>query len=145
MIQDDNVNNKYLVFGIGSGEGLYSMHTKNVKEIIKYDDSGLDYKNFYKNTILAGIVNLRGSVISVIDLRKILNLEADLNERSKIIVTDDRIGLLIGDVKDVAVLENYEEPIESNLFGSYKKYGKDKIALDLDYDKLKRHIGFSRK
>ena len=84
----------------------YAVPIKNVKEIILID--GITQVPQMPHFIL-GVINLRGQVIPVIDLRKRLNLTvAEINEQSRIMVSriDGRIvGLVVDAVSQVMKID----------------------------------------
>lgn len=96
-----------------------------------------------------GVINLRGRVIPVIDLRLRFGLKAEVDDRSCIIVVQiglasgqvRPIGLIVDAVEEVAnvATEDIEPPPEfgvridvSCLLGLVKVKGQVKILLDLD-------------
>lgn len=52
---------------------------------------------------IRGLANLRGNVITIIDLKKYLNMENIMNEENVIILqsNDERIGLMVDSVHEV--------------------------------------------
>lgn len=52
---------------------------------------------------IRGLANLRGNVITIIDLKKYLNMENIMNEENVIILqsNDERIGLMVDNVHEV--------------------------------------------
>lgn len=92
-----------------------------------------------------GVVNLRGEVVTVVDLRKILGMEpAEITEKSRnVIVTskDEQIGLLvdrIADVVTVPVAQIAPPPpnvngVDGSFFkGVYKMESELLIILDIE-------------
>ncbi|MCK5520436.1 MAG: purine-binding chemotaxis protein CheW [Candidatus Marinimicrobia bacterium] len=94
-----------------------------------------------------GIMNLRGQIVTVIDMRKKFGLESvEFNDGMRIVVTkynEESIGLLVDGVKDVisAATENIEPP-PSNVKGVSSRYFngvlklKDSLLMLLDKDKV---------
>ena len=94
-----------------------------------------------------GIMNLRGQIVTVIDMRMKFGLESiDFNDNMRIVVTksnEENIGLLVDGVKDVitANLEQIEPPpsnvkgISSTYFTGVLKL-KEALLMLLDKDKV---------
>ena len=96
---------------------------------------------------LEGIINLRGKIVSVIDLRKRLKINgAEKNRKNRILVTEIEgrvVGLIVDEVSEVLRLnpDNIEPPPEMiNSAGSEYIIGvgklEDKIILLLDLAKV---------
>jgi purine-binding chemotaxis protein CheW len=95
---------------------------------------------------LEGVINLRGKVIPVYNLRKKLGLEArDADGQSRIMVVDTgaTVGLMVDSVQEVLRLpsESVEPPpllSSGNGDGSVKGIGKleDRLVILLDLDRL---------
>jgi purine-binding chemotaxis protein CheW len=94
---------------------------------------------------LAGLVNLRGHVVTVIDLRARIGLPRRPAEGAGVHVivrsSDGPVGLLVDDIGDVIDLdeETFEVPPETLqgdarefIGGAYKLKGRLLLALDLD-------------
>ncbi len=82
----------------------YGLDIMHIKEIIRYQKITSVPKAPY---FIQGIINLRGMVIPVIDLRKRFELPADVNSKSRIIIAqiENRIaGLVVDDVTDIISL-----------------------------------------
>jgi len=112
-----DVNEKqYLTFDIE--EETYGLFLKDSKEIIKTPKI-----TNVPNTAdhILGVINLRGQVVPVVNLKKKLNLakeESESLEEKKIVVTninDIIIGLLVDNVREVVTLnvDNIEEMTDS--------------------------------
>jgi purine-binding chemotaxis protein CheW len=135
---------KYLTFSLGSEE--YGVDIMKVREII-----GVMEITAVPHTpdFIKGVINLRGRVIPVLDLRLSFGLEAKAyNERTCIIVVEVvgtggniMIGMLVDSVSEVVNIEDAEiEPppdfgtvaeMES-ILGMGKIKGEVKILLDVD-------------
>ena len=112
-----DVNEKqYLTFNIE--EETYGLFLKDSKEIIKTPKitnvpNTADY--------IMGVINLRGQVVPVVNLKKKLNLaeeDEESIEEKKIIVTNIKdiiIGVLVDSVREVVTLnvDNIEEMTDS--------------------------------
>ena len=61
---------------------------------------------------ICGVINLRGDVVSVVDLRKVLGLDpAELTSRSRNVIIhheDELIGLMVDDVADIMSIHRSE-------------------------------------
>jgi purine-binding chemotaxis protein CheW len=97
---------KYLVFDLM--EERYGVPLSSVKEVI-----GLTEITQVPNvpTFFKGLINLRGKIISIIDLRSKLQLQtADYKDKKTTIIIAEidgfTIGTIVDDVKEVANFEN---------------------------------------
>ena len=101
------------------GEALCGMDILNVQEINKLMDmttvpQSPDY--------VMGILNLRGQIVTIIDLGKKLNLgQTDLNDTSRNIIVNSKgeyIGLLVSRISDVVEADwDKVEPPPANIGG----------------------------
>lgn len=96
-------NLQLVVFSIG--KELYGVGIGSVHEIVKVPDitEVPDAPRF-----LVGVINLRGKIVPVVDLRKRLNLrDADLTKSSRVLITENDgrlVGLLVDAVSEVLKL-----------------------------------------
>lgn len=96
----ESQNDKYITFNLG--EEIYAINIKFVREIIGIQKITHvpDMPNFIK-----GVLNLRGSVIPIIDVRIRFGMPTvEYNERTCIIVVtieDSEIGLIVDEVAEV--------------------------------------------
>jgi len=92
------------VFAIGNEE--FAFDIEDVQEIITYQEvTPLPNSSEY----ILGVINLRGSIIPVVDLPKKLNFETKITDKSKIIVCnleDEKVGFLVDDVNDIMFIED---------------------------------------
>lgn len=136
---------KYLTFDLGREE--YGIGILKVREII-----GLMEITAVPHTprYIKGVINLRGSVIPVLDLRLKFNMESqEYNERTCIIVVEVQgesgvilVGMIVDSVSEVLnIVEAEIEPPPTfggaemetdNFLGMAKIKGKVKILLDVD-------------
>jgi purine-binding chemotaxis protein CheW len=136
---------KYLTFNLGREE--YGIGILKVREII-----GLMQITAVPHTpsYIKGVINLRGSVIPVLDLRAKFNMEAqEYTDRTCIIVVEVRgesgsvlVGMIVDSVSEVLNISESEiEPAPSfggnavdreNFLGMAKIKGKVKILLEVD-------------
>jgi purine-binding chemotaxis protein CheW len=124
------------------GDGLYGIEVERVREVLKQQD--LTRVPLAPATI-AGLINLRGQVVTAIDLRERLQL-GSLDERSHpmlvvVLVAGEPVALLvdrIGGVVDVDS-EQFELPpdtltgvVRELVFGAFKLDGQLLLSLDVD-------------
>lgn len=140
----DHRAGKYLVFHLGREE--FGIHVLKVREIMGIQDiTAVPQTPSY----VKGVINLRGKVIPVVDLRLKFSLpELEYNQRTCIIVVQvqgESVPLMMGIVVDgvAEVLNLADADIEdtpafgrevttSYLLGMAKIKGKVKILLDID-------------
>lgn len=73
-------------------------------------------------SFLSGIVNVRGEVIPLLDLRKRFGI-VPASDRERIVVVrsgSEKVGLLVDDVKDIVALENEEIVKPHSMFRGLK-------------------------
>ncbi len=135
---------KYLTFALGNEE--YGVGILKVKEIIGIMDITKvpDMPEYAK-----GVINLRGRVIPIIDLRLKFHMEPkEYDTRTCIIVVEIisgdneiQIGIVVDAVSEVLTIseENTEPPPDfgmptekANILGMAKIGGKVKILVDID-------------
>jgi len=135
---------KYLTFGLG--DEVYGLEILKVQEII-----GLMRVTRVPGLpeVIRGVVNLRGKVIPVVDLRRKFGMDAKADtERTCIVVVRVRregqevtVGLIVDDVREVlAIAENQLEPVPrfskdvetSYLLGMAKISPRVVMLLDVD-------------
>lgn len=138
---DSNSSNKYVIFKLG--EECYGVSIKNVISIERESKTtripnSPDY--------ITGLINLRGDVIPVINLRKKLGMEENsLDNNSRIIIVKEKdvvIGLTVDSSSEVLEIEdeNIDKPpaTEDNQYIEYiKGIGKkdDRLVIMLDIEK----------
>lgn len=104
-------NLQLVVFSIG--KELYGVGIESVHEIVKVPDitEVPDAPRF-----LVGVINLRGRIVPVVDLRKRLNLrETERTKSSRVLITENEgrlVGLLVDAVSEVLKVnpESVEAP-----------------------------------
>lgn len=87
--------------------------------------------------VVRGVVNLRGDVVTVLDLRSILDLPGmAITSQSRLIILDsgeERIGLLVDRVSDVvSVSSDLEEPLPANVGGIDSRYFQSVYKLETE-------------
>lgn len=139
---EDTQKGKFLTFSVG--REAYGIEIKFVTEIIGIQDitEVPELPNYVK-----GIINLRGKIIPVIDVRLRFKKEAkDYNDRTCIVVIDIKgisVGLIVDNVAEVISIEesNIVPPPDVKM-GFHNRYvrgiGKvgNEVKLLLDCDKL---------
>ncbi len=139
---EDSQEGKYLIFQMGEEE--YGIEILFVNEIIGIQKITTlpDMTNYIK-----GVINLRGKVIPVIDIRLRFGLDPrEYDERTCIVVVNlDQVavGLIVDSVKEVIdISENQIDPPPSIKKGSESRFVKglgkvsDNVKIILDVDKL---------
>ena len=102
---EDTLKDRYLTFHIG--KEIYAFEIKYVTEII-----GIQKITKVPNIkdYIIGIINLRGIIVPVVDVRKRFSMpEIEYTERSCIIVVkvnNSEIGLLVDEVSEVIVIKS---------------------------------------
>lgn len=126
---------KYLIYQLG--EEIYGSPLIHIKEIIKMQSIKpvpfmIDY--------FCGILNLRGQIISVIDLRKKLSLSFETKKESLLIVVESSHGLIasvVDNVLSVTKIEKNDITSDLNLktkvpvdyFIGVSHFGKDLVNI----------------
>lgn len=141
-IEEDAQKDRYLTFFLGKESyGIEICHVTEIivlQEITKVPD--------LPESII-GVINLRGNVISVMDMRKRFRLESrDHDDRTCIIVVDIKglaVGLVVDTVNEVLYLpqEDVDPPpkthsgIKSSFIMGIGKV-KDQVKILLDIEKI---------
>ena len=131
-----------VTFRLGSGE--YAIDIMQAKEIIKMEKITLIPNAPY---FVEGVINLRGNIIPIIDLKKRFNLEkSEGNKNTGIIIVkieDVDMGIIIDSISKVVSMVNSDiQPPPSMLQGIGQRYIKgvgkmeNKLLVVLDLDKL---------
>ena len=131
-----------VTFRLGNGE--YAIDIMQAKEIIKMEKITLIPNAPY---FVEGVINLRGNIIPIIDLKKRFNLEkSEGNKNTGIIIVkieDVDMGIIIDSISKVVSMVNSDiQPPPSMLQGIGQRYIKgvgkmeDKLLVVLDLDKL---------
>ena len=139
---EDTQKDKYLTFHLaGEDYGLDIFFVTEIIGIQKITDVP-DMPDFIK-----GVINLRGKVIPVMDVRIKFNLEPrEYDERTCIVVVDinnTAVGLVVDEVSEVAdIPESQVEPPPNTGKGTSSRYLKgmgkidDEVKILLNVDKL---------
>ena len=116
------------------GGAICGINILNIQEINKHSEitkvpQSADY--------IEGILNLRGRIVTIIDLGKKLGLSAvnkDKDNRNIIVNSEDEhIGLLVDSISDVVTAQNDDiEPAPSNIGGVKSKYFQGVLKTEKD-------------
>jgi purine-binding chemotaxis protein CheW len=131
--------NQIVVFSLGESEYAVPIHM--VKEIIRYSTP---QSNAAGVPWIRGVINLRGSIISVCDLAMRLTpgTEANEDERSKILILEsgDRLaGIIVNDVDEVRSIDPDQvdqAPASSGEFIDAVVRVEDRLVMLLDAEAL---------
>lgn len=126
------------------GKESFGIDIGRVKEIINVPEITRVPDTPY---FLEGVINLRGKIVSVIDLRKRLNLDVTLKDKkNRILITEvgcKVVGLIVDEVSEVLRLnpDSIEPPpemISSTGIDYVTGVGKlnDRIILLIDFEKI---------
>ncbi len=114
------------------GGALCGINILNIQEINKhFEITQVPQASDY----IEGILNLRGRIVTIIDLGKKLGLDPvnkDKENRNIIVNSDDEhIGLLIDSISDVVIAKADDiEPAPSNIGGLKGKYFQGVVKTD---------------
>jgi purine-binding chemotaxis protein CheW len=132
---------EYATFMIGNS--LIGVDIHQIREINRHTECT---RVMHAPEYVKGVLNLRGEVVTVIDLRKVLGVKNITNDRSNrtIVIRTEKesIGLLVDRVADVVSAKSSEvgsipsnlTSIDSQFFSGLIKLEK-KLLLILDIDK----------
>ncbi len=148
---DDNVTDSKTDMELATffvGEALCGINILNIQEINKHFEIT---KVPQSSDFVIGILNLRGKIVTIIDLGKKLELsgvDTGKNRRNIIVNSkDEHIGLLVDSISDVVTSdEDQIESAPSNLNGIKGKYfngvlkTEDKLIGILDIDEVLKEI-----
>lgn len=137
---EDSTN--LVTFRLGNGE--YAIDIMQAKEIIKMEKITLIPN---APEFVEGVINLRGNIIPIIDLKKRFNLEETEGDKNTGIIIvkieDVDMGIIIDAISKVVSISNSDiQPPPPMLSGIGQKYIKgvgkleDKLLVVLDLEKL---------
>lgn len=146
MTQEETKQNQeefqLIIFSLG--ESLYGVPVENVQEVNKLEDITILPK---APKFIEGVINLRGNVVPVIDLRKRFGMaQVNHTKRSKIIVVligKRLFGLIVDAVQEVITLASDQiEPslptasgLKAEFITAIGKYN-DKLIVILEINKI---------
>jgi purine-binding chemotaxis protein CheW len=137
---DKDKNQKFVIFKIG--EEIFGVEVFKVVEILSPQKV---YSIPELPDFLAGVINVRGEIIPLLDLRKRFGVQSSDEEGHIIMVKYDneKIAILVEEIKDIVSLSNKEITSPPMIFkGVKRKYltglGKkdDRIIILLNIDDL---------
>jgi purine-binding chemotaxis protein CheW len=137
-----STNNQYCTFFL---DGLFfGVEVKKVQEVIRYQAMT---RVPLASAVVRGLINLRGQIVTAIDLRRRLELRDRSEERlpvNVVVRTDEGpVSLLVDEIADVLEVEAdaFERPPEilqgvarTLIRGAYKL--KDRLLLTLDTERV---------
>lgn len=141
--EENTQENKYLLFNLGQEEyGVNISHVQSIEEMTKIVEVP-DMPAYVK-----GVINLRGSVIPVVDLRIKFNMsEREYDDRTCMVITrleETDVGFIVDTVSEVKEITkaNIDPPPKFKSEGSNNDYisgiGKigEEVKLLLDMKKI---------
>jgi len=98
-----------------------ALHCKEVKEIIRNSDDIV--KIMRSAETVRGVINLRGEIVTILDLRVVFNLAVVDSDEMVVVVEceEENIGLIVNEVKDVIQHENSLQETPNVKAGALKK------------------------
>ncbi|MVW78237.1 chemotaxis protein CheW [Bordetella sp. 02P26C-1] len=100
------INNEWLIFRCGKQE--YGIDILNVQELRGYEPEMVT-RVAKSAEHVQGLINLRGQIIPVIDLRIVLQIsEIEVNDKTVIVILnleERMVGVIVDSVSDVLVIE----------------------------------------
>lgn len=136
--REDNAENKYIVFLLG--EELYGAPILSVREVIEHR---LPKRVPNSNSLLEGVINIRGEVIGVIDLRRRFGTK-EITPRCQLVFESEG-GLLaasVDKVESVVVMDKIETVSQKNI--QSLKHAKYLIGIGQLQERLVNIIDLSR-
>lgn len=139
---EDTLKDRFLTFKVKNED--YGIEIVRVKEIVGIQEiTPVPEMPSY----IKGVINLRGNVINVVDIRLRFNMEEkEYDERTCIIiiqVEDVEVGMIVDNVSEVCVIPEEDIKKNTNLSKNSKStfikgLGKlnDKIKMIIDVEKL---------
>lgn len=131
-----------VIFSLGKEE--YGVDIMQVKEIVPYKEPVK-----MPNTLqfVEGIINLRGEIIPIVNLKKRFNISGeDIGDQTRVIVMSidsKKVGFIVDDASEVITINSENiEPAPEIVAGIDRRYitgiGKveERILIILDLDKL---------
>ncbi len=129
---------RFIEFSLGSED--YAIPLLMVREVISVPDTTPIPKS---PTHFLGIMNLRGQVISVVDLRKKMKVDPRKDKEEAVIIVDIggmNIGVVVDSInkvlafssEDVSEMPEIESQVNTQyIFGVYKKESSLTVLLDI--------------
>ncbi|MDD4680115.1 MAG: chemotaxis protein CheW [Clostridia bacterium] len=131
-----------VIFCLGKEE--YGVDIMQIKEIVPYKEP---VKVPSTPLFIEGVINLRGEIIPIVNLKKRFNISGDtIGEQTRIIVMNiesKKVGFIVDEASEVITINNENiEKAPEIIVGIDRKYitgiGKveERILIILDLDKL---------
>ena len=133
-------SNQLCTFTIG--ENLYGVDAQQVQEVIRYQEMT---RVPMSPAVISGLINLRGQIVTALDLRERLGLEPREDDKlpmNVVVRSDDgAVSLLVDQIGDVIEVspENFESPPDTLrgkardlIQGAYKLEGRLLLLLDCE-------------
>jgi len=135
-IKSDNYSLEVIVFKLNEKE--YAFNIESVDEIIDIVSST---SVAFTDDSIEGIINIRGQIVTTVSLYDKLNIEAKIEEDSKIIVCNiegNRIGFIVNSVSDIIGIKEDEivDQDEGYFNNIYHLENGERLVLSIDLDKL---------
>ena len=102
---------QYVVFSFSKKENIFEKYAANVSQIKEIQEYAQVTPIPNSNPNLRGILNVRGQIIPIIDLRKILSLEDVFSDRTHILISDidkSMVGFLVDKVEQVVKISEQD-------------------------------------
>ncbi len=137
-----SIENKYLTFYVMNEE--YGIEIQYIKEVVKICAIR---KIPHTPSTIKGVINLRGEIIPVVDIREIFSMKTkDYDSKTCIIIIEynkDIVGLIVDEVNEVLDIhsKNLSKPPNAsfkynNEYIKYVTINTEKSKLMLDAEKL---------
>ncbi len=137
------MENLYCTFFID--KNYYAIPVFHIQEILQNQDV---FKVPLAGSNVSGLINLRGQVISILNLKKILNSSEEVSKITTQLITNTSFGLLgleLDDVHEIiSIPENKKIPPPATLSGSLKNFISysynlpENLLLVLDLESIAR-------
>jgi purine-binding chemotaxis protein CheW len=149
--EEDEDTKQFLSFTV-AGE-TYAVSVDHVQEVVQMPDSIAKVPD--AESSIAGIINLRNSIIPVADMKKLFNVSSETQEKNKRVIIlsieNTKVGVIVDSVKEVLrIQESLIEPVpsvvfsdkeQSSIVGVYRltKNSKEEIVFVVSVHKLFKH------
>jgi len=141
--QQGEIEFPWLVFTINNN--LYTINSKIITSIVIMPDNTTSVPNVPK--YMRGLIHLRGSVIPLLDLRVLFNMESVKDEIKEMVVILEKdnsyVGIIVDEVLSVENIKHFEETEEMRkmcrdkyVSGVAKSEKNSEILLILDEEKI---------
>ncbi len=136
--EEDATMKELAVFAIGKEE--YAFDIEGVQEIIAWQEvTPLPEGDPY----VEGVINLRGTIVPVINLPEKIGYESHITDKSKIVVCQvggEKVGFLVDDVNDIMFVEDRHVMVSRNpdrlVQSTISLDGGKRVILELRIEKI---------